>query len=400
MDHEVRGPEGTKITSEASEDIGRHDGHLPPRAGQTCCEWSSTWPTAGRRAGRCRRCTTRSGPRSPPPRYTGWDGLLAEQREFLDEFWDGADVEIDGDAELQQAVRFALFHVLQAGARAERRAIAAKGLTGPGYDGHTFWDTETFCLPVLTHLQPDAAADALRWRQSILPLARERAEQLGLAGAAFPWRTIRGQECSGYWPAGTAAFHINADIADAVRRHVRSPATPTSSARSALELLVATARLWRSLGHHDSTGEFRIDGVTGPDEYTAIVDNNVYTNLMAQRNLRYAAEAAARHSRAAARLGRQRRGDGELARRREVDAHPVRRGARRAPAERGLHPPRGVGLREHPGRAVPAAAATTRTSTSTASRSSSRPTWCSRCSCGPTRSPPSRWRATSPTTRR
>jgi alpha,alpha-trehalose phosphorylase len=197
----------------------------------------------------------------------------------------------------------ATFHVLQAGARAERRAIGAKGLTGEGYDGHTFWDTETFCLPVLSHLAPEAAADALRWRQSILPLAYERAEQLGLAGAAFPWRTIRGQECSGYWPAGTAAFHINADIADAVRRHVAATGDEVFEREVGLELLVATARLWRSLGHHDSAGEFRIDGVTGPDEYTAIVDNNVYTNLMAQQNLRYAAEVAARYPRAAARFG-------------------------------------------------------------------------------------------------
>ena len=153
-------------------------------------------------------------------RQSGWDGLLAEQRGYLDDFWDRADVEIDGDAEVQQAVRFGLFHVLQAGARAENRAIPAKGLTGPGYDGHAFWDTETFVLPVLTLTAPDAAANALRWRHSTLPLAIERAAQLGLAGAAFPWRTITGQECSGYWPAGTAAFHINADIADAVIRYV------------------------------------------------------------------------------------------------------------------------------------------------------------------------------------
>ena len=236
-------------------------------------------------------------------RYTGWDGLLAEQRDYLDEFWATADVEIDGDAELQQAVRLAVFHVLQAGARAERRCIGAKGLTGEGYDGHTFWDTETFCLQVLSFVAPDAAADALRWRQSILPLAYERAEQLGLKGAAFPWRTIRGQECSGYWPAGTAAFHINADIADAVRRHVAATGDVEFEREVGLELLVATARLWRSLGHHDAKGEFRIDGVTGPDEYTAIVDNNVYTNLMAQLNLRVAADTAARHARAAARLG-------------------------------------------------------------------------------------------------
>ena len=226
---------------------------------------------------------------------TGWEGLLAEQRAYLDDFWARADVEVDGDPGVQQAVRFALFHVLQAGARAERRAIPAKGLTGPGYDGHSFWDTETFVLPVLTYTAPPAVADALNWRRDTLPLAQDRARQLDLSGAAFPWRTIAGEECSAYWPAGTAAFHVNADIAAAVRRYVDATDDVAFEAGAGLELLVETARLWRSLGHHDQHGRFRIDGVTGPDEYTAVVDNNVYTNLMAQENLRAAAAAAERH---------------------------------------------------------------------------------------------------------
>ena len=146
------------------------------------------------------------------------------------------------------------FTSLQAGARAERRAIAAKGLTGPGYDGHAFWDTETFVLPVLTYTAPHAARDALRWRHLTLELARERAASLGLRGAAFPWRTIHGEECSGYWPAGTAAFHVNADIADAVVRYQAATDDGTSTAGAGLELLVETARLWRSLGHHDAAG--------------------------------------------------------------------------------------------------------------------------------------------------
>jgi alpha,alpha-trehalose phosphorylase len=234
---------------------------------------------------------------------TGWDGLLAEQRGYLDDFWDRADVQVDGDAELQQAVRFALFHVLQAGARAERRSIPAKGLTGPGYDGHCFWDTEMFVLPVLTHTLPGAAADVLRWRHATLPLALDRARQLRLDGAAFPWRTINGEECSGYWPAGTAAFHVNADIADAVLRYLDATGDREFEREVGLELLVQTARLWRSLGHHDLEGHFRIDGVTGPDEYSALADNNVYTNLMARRNLRGAADAAARDLRRAGELG-------------------------------------------------------------------------------------------------
>jgi alpha,alpha-trehalose phosphorylase len=236
-------------------------------------------------------------------RHTGWDGLLAAQRRYLDRFWDRSDVELEGDAELQQAIRFGLFHTLQAGARGEQRAIAAKGLTGPGYDGHTFWDTEMFVLPVLTYTAPHAAADALRWRHSTLDLARGRARTLGLRGAAFPWRTIGGEECSSYWPAGTAAFHINADIADAVVRYLHANHDEEFDRTVALELLVETARLWRSLGHHDTTGGFRIDGVTGPDEYSAIADNNVYTNLLARRNLWAAADCAERHPRRAHALG-------------------------------------------------------------------------------------------------
>jgi alpha,alpha-trehalose phosphorylase len=234
---------------------------------------------------------------------TGWDGLLADQQRFLDEFWAGSDVELDGDPALQQAVRFALFHVLQAGARVESRPIPAKGLTGPGYDGHCFWDTETFVLPVLIHTSPNSAAGVLRWRHSTLPQARDRAAQLGLAGAAFPWRTINGEECSGYWPAGSAAFHVNADIADAVVRYHDATRDDVFDAEVGIELMVETARLWRSLGHLDRDGGFRIDGVTGPDEYSAVADNNVYTNLMAQRNLRSAAWAVQRRPDVAARLG-------------------------------------------------------------------------------------------------
>jgi alpha,alpha-trehalose phosphorylase len=199
-------------------------------------------------------------------------------------------------------VRVGMFHVLQAGLRGERQPIPAKGLTGPGYDGHTFWDTETYVLPVLTYTAPHAVRDALRWRHSTLDMARERARVLGRKGAAFPWRTIRGEETSGYWPAGTAAFHINADIADAVVRYFNATLDDDFDRDFGAELLIETARLWASLGHFDPEHGFRIDGVTGPDEYTAVVDNNVYTNLMAQRNLREAAEAVKRQPDVAGRL--------------------------------------------------------------------------------------------------
>jgi alpha,alpha-trehalose phosphorylase len=234
----------------------------------------------------------------------GFDALAEAQRRYLDEWWAVADVELDGDDDVQQGLRFSLFQLLQASARAETRAIAAKGLTGTGYDGHSFWDTEGFVLPALTYTRPELVRDALLWRHSILPQARERARQLRLDGAAMPWRTIHGEECSGYWPAGTAAFHVTAAVADAVRRYVFATGDEAFEAAQGLELLVEAARLWASLGHHhEPDGTFRIDGVTGPDEYTALVDNNLYTNLMAQTNLRAAVSAARRHGAAAAALG-------------------------------------------------------------------------------------------------
>jgi alpha,alpha-trehalose phosphorylase len=302
MDHVVAGPAGTETASESSEDLARVTITTDLAAGEQlrvvkllAYGWSSQRSTAALR--------DEVAAALAEARHTGWDGLLAGQRAYLDDFWDRADVELDGDAELQQGVRFALFHTLQAGARSERRAIAAKGLTGPGYDGHAFWDTETFVLPVLTYTAPHAARDALRWRHATLGLARKRAKLLGFDGAAFPWRTIDGQECSGYWPAGTAAFHIEADIADAVGRYQAASDDEAFEREIGLELLVETARLWRSLGHHDAGGRFRIDGVTGPDEYSAVADNNVYTNLMAARNLRLAADVAKRHADRAAELG-------------------------------------------------------------------------------------------------
>jgi alpha,alpha-trehalose phosphorylase len=301
MDHIIDGPDATQTSGESSPDLARVTITAGLEPGQRLrvvkllsYGWSSDRSTPA--------LEDQVAAALAEARQTGWDGLLAGQRDYLDDFWQRADVELEGDAELQQALRFALFHTLQAGARGERRAIAAKGLTGPGYDGHAFWDTEIFVLPVLTYTAPEAARDALRWRHTTLGLARERANVLGFEGAAFPWRTIDGQECSGYWPAGTAAFHVGADIADAVGRYESASDDEAFARETGVELLVETARLWRSIGHHDVAGRFRIDGVTGPDEYSAVADNNVYTSLMAQRNLRLAVDAVRRHGDRAAEL--------------------------------------------------------------------------------------------------
>ncbi len=302
MDHVIDGPAGTDTSVESYEDLARVmiAADVEPGTRLRVAKFLG-YGWSQQRSTQAVRDQVRAA--VAEARHTGWDGLLTEQRAYLDDFWDRADVELDGDAELQQAVRFALFHMLQSGARAEQRAIAAKGLTGPGYDGHTFWDTEAFVLPVLSYTAPEAARDALRWRHATLDFARERSRELGLAGAAFPWRTIHGEECSGYWPAGTAAVHIGAAIADAAIRYRAVSGDEEFASGPGLELLVETARMWRSLGHHDSQGRFRLDGVTGPDEYSAIADNNVYTNLMAERNLREAFNAAERYPEAASKLG-------------------------------------------------------------------------------------------------
>jgi alpha,alpha-trehalose phosphorylase len=302
MDHVLEGPEETESTSEAREDLARvmFTTKLDPGERIRIVKflgygWSS------RRSQLAIADQVRGA--LLEARHAGWDQLLAFQREYLDDFWDRADVEIEGDEELQCAVRVSMFHCLQAAARAEQRAIAAKGLTGTGYDGHTFWDTESFVLQMLTYTAPEAARDALRWRHATIEPARERARELGLAGAAFPWRTIRGQECSGYWPASVVAFHINADIADAVLRYQAATQDADFDRDISAEVLIETARLWRSVGHRNPDARFAIDGVTGPDEYSAIADNNLYTNLMAQQNLRAAADVAERQPERASALG-------------------------------------------------------------------------------------------------
>ncbi|WP_152188634.1 glycoside hydrolase family 65 protein [Georgenia satyanarayanai] len=220
----------------------------------------------------------------------GWEGLLAEQRRILDDFWARADVEVDGDPELQQALRYNLFQLCCAAARTTRAPVGAKGLTGAGYSGHTFWDVEGFVLPVLSLLVPEAAAELLRWRASTLDAARERAAVLDWKGATFAWRTIDGHETSAYWPASTAAVHVNAAVSRAFWVHANVTGTSLDEL-GGREVLVETARLWMSIGHEDAEGGWHLLGVTGPDEYTGVVDDNVFTNLMARRNLIRAADA-------------------------------------------------------------------------------------------------------------
>jgi alpha,alpha-trehalose phosphorylase len=231
----------------------------------------------------------------------GFQQLLNSQEQYLDDFWRRSDVRVRdvredrlkrSTVEIQQAIRFNLFHMLQASASAEDAGVPAKGLTGKAYEGHYFWDTEIYVLPFLTYTSPRIAKNLLTFRYKMLPQARERAKQLGHRGAMFPWRTISGEEASAYYAAGTAQYHINADIMYALRKYVQATGDESFLRDCGAEMLVETARLWVDLGFYSETkgGKFCINGVTGPDEYNAVVNNNAYTNLMARENLRYAAE--------------------------------------------------------------------------------------------------------------
>ncbi|MFE4082103.1 glycoside hydrolase family 65 protein [Paenarthrobacter sp. YIM B13468] len=215
--------------------------------------------------------------------------ILAQSQAHYSQYWTTADVAIGGQPELQQAVRWALFQLAQATARAGVAGIPAKGVSGSGYEGHYFWDQEVYLLPYLTYTNPDGARKVLESRHAMLPDARVRAKELSVDGALFPWRTINGLEASAYYAAGTAQFHIAAAIAFAANRYEWASGDASFRADIGADLLIETARMWVSLGFFGKDGLFHIHGVTGPDEYTAVVNDNLYTNVMARFNLRAAA---------------------------------------------------------------------------------------------------------------
>lgn len=225
----------------------------------------------------------------------GFDYIVEGQKRFMDDFWTRSDIEttIHKDRRTQQCLRFNLFHILQASARVEGTGIGAKGLTGEAYEGHYFWDTEVYVMPFLIYTSPSVARNLLRFRYSLLDKARKRAKEVNQKGALFPWRTITGDEASAYYAAGTAQYHINADIMYALRKYVEVTGDEEFLFDYGAEMLIETARLWADLGFYSLNGkeEFHIHGVTGPDEYTAIVNNNAFTNMMARENLRYAVES-------------------------------------------------------------------------------------------------------------
>jgi alpha,alpha-trehalose phosphorylase len=226
----------------------------------------------------------------------GYEGLETAQKAYMHAFWETAGIEIEGeDSEaLQQGIRFNLFHILQSAGRDGQTGMGAKGLSGEGYEGHYFWDTEMYVLPVFAYTEPDVARALLDYRYSKLDQARARARILGHdKGALFPWRTINGEEASTYYPLGTAQYHINADIAYALSLYLQTTGDVEYLKEKGAEILIETARVWADVGSFAECkgGKYCICDVTGPDEYNVLVDNNFYTNLMARENLRDAATA-------------------------------------------------------------------------------------------------------------
>ncbi|TGO05505.1 glycoside hydrolase family 65 protein [Serinibacter arcticus] len=293
-DHTIATTDAYEIRSSVEDDLAKHVYRIQATAGTTTritkvvSYHTSRGVPAVELVDRCRRVLDRV-------KETGIQPVLDAQRAWLDDFWARSDVEITGQDALQQAVRWNLFQLIQASARAEGAGVPAKGVTGSGYDGHYFWDTEIYVLPFLTYTSPYFARNALRFRYSMLDHARQRAKELNQRGALYPWRTINGEEASAYYAAGTAQYHIDADIAHALTQYVTATGDTSFLDREAIDVLVETARLWADLGFWREAGDadpvFHIHGVTGPDEYTAVVNDNLFTNVMARANLRSAVRA-------------------------------------------------------------------------------------------------------------
>jgi len=219
----------------------------------------------------------------------GLDHYYKAQEKYMSDFWTNCEMEIDGDLDMNSAVSFNMYELLQSSAKDSFASIAAKGMSGEGYEGHYFWDTETFIMPFFTLTNPDLSKMLLRYRYSTLSKAKENARLLGHKnGALFPWRTITGRECSGYFVSGSAAYHINADIAYAFINYYITTGDLDFMREAGMEVLMETSRLWMDLGCYDSNGNFCLNVVTGPDEYTCMVNNNYYTNAAAKYNLNWA----------------------------------------------------------------------------------------------------------------
>lgn len=222
----------------------------------------------------------------------GYESLRTRQKEYLDRFWKHVRVEVEGDDKLQNQLDFCLYGMLASTGQDGTRSVAAKGLSGEGYEGHYFWDSEIYVFPFFLLSEPEIALGLLKYRYLHLDDARAHARRLGHStGALYPWRTITGSECSSHYPSGSAQYHINGDIAHAFTSYYDMTGDK-AFLPCICEVLAETARLWIDTGHW-LNGKFRIDCVTGPDEYTCLVNNNYYTNACAAANLAAAARLCA-----------------------------------------------------------------------------------------------------------
>lgn len=236
---------------------------------------------------RCRDCRSEAIREMKKSVSVTMEKLYEEQSSYLKTYWKKSLLEIKGDHDLNLAVRYNLYQLVQSVGKDKHGTIAAKGLSGEGYEGHYFWDTEMYIQPFFTLTNPEIAKNLLEYRYHTLNEARENARILGhKQGALYPWRTIMGKECSGYFPSGSAQYHINGDIAHAVAAYYLVTKDFDFIIDKGFEIVLETARLWMDTGHF-CNGLFHIYEVTGPDEYTCMVNNNYYTNACAQHNLRW-----------------------------------------------------------------------------------------------------------------
>lgn len=221
-------------------------------------------------------------------RKKGMAVIFKEQEDYLSSFWDNCGVDILGEEELNEAIRYNMYQLIQSAGKEPHSNVAAKGLSGEGYEGHFFWDTEMYLQPFYILNAREIAQNLIRYRYTILEYAKENARILGhKKGAAYPWRTIMGKECSGYFPSGSAQYHINGDIAYSIAAFYLATKDSALLEECGCEMLIETARLWMDMGNFHE-GKFHINTVTGPDEYTCLVNNNYYTNVLAAYNLKWA----------------------------------------------------------------------------------------------------------------
>lgn len=211
-----------------------------------------------------------------------------QQKTYLQNYWQNCYVDIKGDELLNTALNYNLYQLLQSVSKDEYGNISPKGLSGEGYEGQYFWDSEMYIQPFFTITNPQVTKQLISYRYTTLSSAKENAKRLGHSkGALYPWRTIMGKECSGYFPAGSAQYHINGAIAYAIIAYYLATKDKPFMLKKGAEIIYETARLWIDMGSFYQN-EFHINDVTGPDEYTCIVNNNYYTNALAQYHLNWA----------------------------------------------------------------------------------------------------------------